>query len=77
MGREQLSALARIIEQQLAEGPDNAVVGTWTIRYDAKKSVLYFEKCEDGFYCEERPAVIDLEGNVVDKGGPILIEELN
>ena len=76
MGREQLSALAKIIEQQLAEGGDNAVVGTWTIRYDGKKSVLYFEKCEDGFYCEERPTVIDLQGNVIDKGGPILIEDL-
>ena len=75
MGREQLTALARIIEEQLAEGIDNAVVGTWTIRYDGKRDVLYFEKCEDGFYCEERPAVIDLQGNVIDKGGPILIEE--
>ena len=74
MGKEQLAALARIIEQQLSAGPDNAVVGTWTIRYDSNKSVLYFEKCEDGFYCEERPAVIDLEGNVIDRGGPILIE---
>jgi hypothetical protein len=75
MGREQLSALARIIEEQLASGPNNAVVGTWTIRYDAKRSALYFEKCEDGFYCEERPAVIDLNGNVLDRGGPILVEE--
>ena len=74
MGKEQLAALAKIIEQQLASGIDNAVVGTWTIRYDSNKSVLYFEKCEDGFYCNERPAVIDLQGNVVDKGGPILDE---
>jgi hypothetical protein len=75
VGKEQLAALARIIEQQLGEGPGNAVVGTWTIRYDGERGVLYFEKCEDGFYCEERPAVIDLEGNVLDPGGPILIEE--
>lgn len=75
MGKEQLAALARIIEQQLGEGPDNAVVGTWTIRYDAKKSAFYFEKCEDGFYCEERPTVIDLQGDVLDKGGPIIIGE--
>jgi hypothetical protein len=75
MGREQLLALARIIEQQLAEGPNNAVVGSWTIRYDGARSVLYFEKCEDGVYCEERPAVIDLQGNVLDRGGPILVEE--
>lgn len=75
MGKEQLAALASIIEQQLSEGPDNAVVGTWTIRYDANKSAFYFEKCEDGFYCEERPSVIDMEGNVLDKGGPIIIGE--
>jgi hypothetical protein len=75
MGREQLTALARIIEQQLAEGPGNAVIGSWTIRYDGKRQVLYFEKCEDGVYCEERPAVIDLEGKVLDRGGPILVEE--
>ena len=77
MGREQLIALARIIEEQLASGGDNAVVGTWTIRYDATKAAFYFEKCEDGFYCAERPAVIDLQGNVLDRGGPILIEELD
>lgn len=75
MGKEQLAALARIIEQQLASGPNNAVVGSWSIRYDGAKQVLYFEKCEDGFYCEERPAVIDLQGKVLDHGGPILIEE--
>jgi hypothetical protein len=75
MGREQLEALARIIDEQLKQGPDGAVVGTWTIRYDGQRKVLYFEKCEDGFYCEERPAVIDLQGNVIDRGGPILVEE--
>jgi len=74
MGREQLSALARIIDEQLKLGNDNAVVGTWTIRYDEKRGVLYFDKCEDGVYCEERPAVIDLQGNVLDRGGPILLE---
>jgi hypothetical protein len=76
MGREQLTALAQIIEAQLASGTDNAVVGTWTIRYDGESGVLYFDKCEIGFYCAERPAVIDLNGNVLDKGGPILIEGL-
>jgi hypothetical protein len=76
VGREQLAALARIIQDQLAAGTDNAIVGTWTIRYDGQRQVLYFEKCEDGTYCEERPAVIDLNGTVLDKGGPILIEGL-
>jgi hypothetical protein len=72
MGREQLTALARAINDQLALGLDNAVVGTWTIRYDGARGVFYFEKCEDGVYCEERPAVIDLQGNVLDRGGPLL-----
>ena len=75
MGREQLEALARIIDEQLKEGPDGAVIGTWTIRYDGQRELLYFDKCEDGVYCEERPAVIDLKGIVVDAGGPIFIEE--
>ena len=74
MGKEQLAALARIINEQLELGFDNAVVGTWSIRYDGERKVLYFEKCEDGIYCEERPAVIDLDGNVLDKGGPLLME---
>ena len=75
MGKEQLEALARIIAEQLAEGPGNAVIGSWTIRYDDNRGVLYFEKCEDGVYCEERPAVIDLTGKVIDAGGPLLVEE--
>ena len=75
MGKEQLAALARLINEQLAEGLNNAVVGTWSIRYDGQRSVFYFEKCEDGIYCEERPAVIDLEGHVLDRGGPLLVED--
>lgn len=72
MGKEQLAALARIIEGQLAEGWNNAVVGTWSIRYDGERRAFTFDKCEDGIYCEEGPTVIDLEGNVVDRGGPIV-----
>ena len=75
MDKEQLTALAHIIEHQLASGVDNAVVGTWTIRYDAQKGAFSFDKCEDGVYCEERPAVINLQGNVLDKGGPLLAAE--
>ncbi len=71
MGREQLAALAWIIEEQLRQGPNSPVIGAWTIRYDAGQRVLYFDKCEDGVYCEERPAVIDLEGRVLDRGGPL------
>jgi hypothetical protein len=35
---------------------------------------LYFEKCEDGAYCEERPATIALNGTVIDAGGPLFVE---
>jgi hypothetical protein len=74
MGREQLTALVRVISEQLDEGQNNAVVGTWTIRYDGERGAFTFDKCEDGFYCQERPAVIDLQGRVLDRGGPLLEE---
>ena len=76
MGKEQLAALARIIEEQLRQGPNSPVIGAWTIRYDGARDVLYFDKCEDGVYCEERPAVIDIGGRVLDRGGPLLTGEL-
>ena len=74
MGREKLAALARIIEEQIDRGASSPLVGTWTIRYDAQRDVLYFDKCEFGDYCEERPTVIDFQGRVIDEGGPILVE---
>jgi len=72
MGKEQLAALARIIEQQLDSGWNNSVVGTWTIHYDAKRQAFAFDKCEDGVYCEERPTVIGVGGDIIDPGGPIV-----
>jgi hypothetical protein len=72
MGREELAALARIIEEQMKDGTSSPLVGTWTIHFDKERSVLYFEKCEFGDYCEERPTVVALDGTVVDKGGPLL-----
>ena len=63
MGREQLLALAKIIQDQIdKEGTNSPVVGSWAIRFDAERSVLYFDKCEFGDYCEERPAVFALDG---------------
>ena len=72
MGREQLAALMEIIKQQLDGGPDNPLIGTWTIEYDKVKDAFYFGKCEFGGYCEERPTVVSLTGEVLDKGGPLL-----
>ena len=74
MGKEQLQALARIIQEQSAKGPGNAITGSWTIRWDGEREVFTFDKCEDGFYCAERPAVVDLEGRVLDPGGPLFEE---
>jgi hypothetical protein len=75
MGREQLAVLARIIEEQLTYGTESPIVGTWTIRFDGGSSLFYFDKCEFGEYCEERPAIISLAGEVIDRGGPIVVGE--
>ncbi|HWQ28896.1 MAG TPA: hypothetical protein VNN12_07720 [Dehalococcoidia bacterium] len=72
MGREELEALVRVLQAQLARGPDNLALGTWTIRYDRARNAFEFDKCEAAGYCEERPAVISLAGEVLDPGGPLL-----
>jgi hypothetical protein len=72
MGKEQLLALAEIIRQQVEAGPGSPITGTWTIEYDKTKRAFYFGKCEFGGYCEERPALIGVSGEVLDKGGPLL-----
>lgn len=74
MGKEQLQALANILQAQLGGGPDSPIIGTWVIHYDKAKQAFSFDKCEFGDYCEERPAVIALSGEVLDPGGPIFAE---
>ncbi len=71
MGRKQLEALQKIIEQQLAQDR-NVIGGTWEIRWDKERDAFAFDKCEFGGYCEERPSVIALGGEVLDPGGPII-----
>lgn len=71
MGREQLAALARVLEEQISRGLDGVVAGTWEIRYDKERGAFLFDKCEIGAYCAERPSVIALDGSVLDPGGPI------
>ena len=75
MGRKELAALAQAIEVQLAFGTESPLMGTWTIRYDRDGARFYFDKCEFGDYCEERPTVLSLDGEVLDRGGPILLTE--
>jgi hypothetical protein len=72
MGREQLEALARVLAAQLALGRDGVVGGTWEIRYDKERQAFFFDKCEFGGYCAERPSIIALDGSVLDPGGPAI-----
>ena len=44
MGREQILALIRIFEQQLALGTEGVVLGTWDIKYD--KAEVIPVKCD-------------------------------
>lgn len=71
MGREQLEALVKILQGQLTDGADNVIAGSWSIRWDKDIQGFYFDKCEWGGYCEERPSVINLAGEIVDRGGPL------
>jgi hypothetical protein len=71
MGREQLQALCRVIEEQLALGMDGVVVGTWAVRWNKERGAFEFDKCEFEGYCEERPSVVALDGGVLDRGGPL------
>lgn len=74
MGRQELAALARVIETQLKDGTDSPIMGTWSVRFDGETRHLYFEKCEFGDYCEERPTIIALDGTVIDEGGPLFAD---
>jgi hypothetical protein len=72
VGRKELEALIAILQQQLKAGADNVITGTWTIAFSRDFNAFLFEKCEIGGYCEERPSVIDLQGKILDRGGPLL-----
>jgi hypothetical protein len=72
VGKEELDALARVLQEQLALGRAGVVTGTWEIRYDKERRAFLFDKCEFGGYCEERPSIIALDGAVLDPGGPLL-----
>lgn len=71
MGREELAALIAILTKQQELGREGVAIGTWKIDFDKKRGAFVFDKCENDGYCEERPAVIALDGSVIDKGGPL------
>ena len=71
MGKEQLQALIEVLQRQLALGQGGVVLGTWSIVYDKESNAFQFQKCEMGDYCEERPAIVAIDGTVRDPGGPL------
>ncbi|HYM16161.1 MAG TPA: hypothetical protein VEZ14_11425 [Dehalococcoidia bacterium] len=74
VGRKEIEALIKVLQQQVASGRDSLVTGTWQILYSRDHEAFLFEKCEIGAYCEERPTVISVSGKVLDRGGPLLGE---
>ncbi len=71
MGREEITALIAVLQDQLARGAGGKAIGTWRIGYDKNRGAFVFDHCESDGYCEERPAVIALDGAVIDPGGPL------
>ena len=71
MGKKEIDALIGILQGQLDLAAEGVVVGTWEIRYEKERSAFIFDKCEFGAYCEERPAIVSIDGMVLDRGGPL------
>lgn len=71
MGREEIRALIAILQAQLEQGTSGVALGAWHIHFDKKRGAFVFDKCENEGYCEERPAVVAVSGDVLDPGGPL------
>ena len=71
MGRKEIAALIDILSRENERGSESLALGAWTISFDKAKGAFVFDKCEADGYCEERPAVLALDGAVLDAGGPL------
>ena len=73
MGTKELEALVEVLQTEIAKGRKNHVTGTWHIHFEKRdeQPVFSFNKCESEVYCEERPTVISVDGEVIDEGGPL------
>lgn len=71
MGREEIAALIAVLQAEAAKPASGLALGTWKIEFDKKRGAFVFDKCENEGYCEERPAVIAVGGEVLDPGGPL------
>lgn len=71
MGREEITALIAVLQEQLAQGSAGKAIGTWRIDFNKQLGAFVFDHCENDGYCEERPAIIAMSGAVLDPGGPL------
>lgn len=71
MGSKEIAALIEILTRENTLGQESHVLGSWTISFDKAKGAFVFDKCENDGYCEERPSVIGVGGEVLDPGGPL------
>ena len=72
MGRDEIAALIAILTAEREKGPSSPAIGTWKIQFDKKRGAFIFDKGENDGYCEERPAVIGLDGRILDPGVPLV-----
>ncbi|MBN9494270.1 hypothetical protein J0H33_13150 [bacterium] len=71
MGHEEIEALIKVLQAEKAKPSAGIALGTWAIKFDKKRAAFVFDKCENEGYCEERPAVIAVSGEIIDAGGPL------
>jgi hypothetical protein len=71
LGKDDIAALIAVLEAELAKPGAGVALGTWKIDFDKKRGAFVFDKCENEGYCEERPAVVALNGEILDAGGPL------
>ena len=71
MGHDEIAALIAVLQAEAGKPNNGLALGTWKIEFNKKRGAFVFGKCENDGYCEERPAVIATNGEVLDKGGPL------
>lgn len=71
MGHDEIDALIAVLQAEKAKPAAGIALGTWAIKFDKKRAAFVFDKCENDGYCEERPAVIGVNGDIIDAGGPL------
>ena len=71
MGSKEIAALIEILTRENGRGSESHALGSWSISFDKERGAFVFDKCENTGYCEERPSVIAVGGEVLDAGGPL------